>query len=194
MLSEGIIMSTKFVGYKRPNFNELKKFEYLLTHIESAAVFLNKHFINKEMIYSTNNESISLIFKRSNFMHLCGIQYSEGASEFFNLALIKQIDLSKIFIKTDGTTFQKLSVLSSINSLLTSDITLTEGAFYLNLSFDKALKTRKKVFALTLVNNDNTFIPLSLINLKFINNFPNGNKVTHIKSIHLQDSTEIIYL
>ncbi|HDX1039592.1 TPA: hypothetical protein RNX16_002136 [Pasteurella multocida] len=187
-------MSAKFYGYKRPDFNELKKFEYLLTHIESAAIFLNEHFINKEVIYSTNHESISLIFKRSNFMHLCGIQYSEGASEFFNLALIKQIDLSKIFIKKDGTTFQKLSVLSSINSLVSPDITLTEGAFYLNLSFDKALKTRKKIFALTLVNDDNKFVPQSLLNLKFMNNFPNGNKVTSIRSIHLQDSTETIYL
>ncbi|SSX47822.1 Uncharacterised protein [Pasteurella bettyae] len=47
--------------------------------------------------------------------------------------------------------FLKLSLLKSVNSLLSPEITLTEGAIYLNLHFDKALRTKKQIFALTLI-------------------------------------------
>lgn len=187
-------MAKKPTEYKKLSFNELKKFEYYLEHIRKAAFFFKEHFISKEMIYSTEKEATSVIFTKSNFMHLCGIEYETGPAEFFNLALLKQIDLAKVLIKRDGTTFQKLSVLSSIDFLLSSEITLSPGATYLYIYFDKALRTRKQVFALTLLNDDNSFVPNSLLNLKQMNNFPKGEKITGIKSVHLKDNTEIIYL
>lgn len=194
ILYEELNMTDKFAGYKKLSFNELKKFEYSLEHIRNAAIFFKEHFLSKEMIYSTEKETTSVIFKRSNFMHLCGIRYETGASEFFNLALLKQIDLNKVFIKNDGTTFQKLSVLSSIDFLINPDIVLSQGAIYLHLCFDKALRTKTKVFALTLVNDDDLFVPQSLLNLRFKHNFPKGDKIISIKSIHLEDKTEIVYL
>ncbi|HHW7475208.1 TPA: hypothetical protein ACU207_002414 [Mannheimia haemolytica] len=107
---------------------------------------------------------------------------------------MKQIDLNKVFIKNDGTTFQKLFVLSSIDFLINLDITLSSGAIYLHISFDKALRTKTKVFALTLINDEHLSIPQSLLNLRAINNFPRGDKIIGIKSVHLEDKTEIIYL
>lgn len=193
ILCEEINMTNKLTGYKKLSINDLKKFEYNLEHIRNAAIFFKDHFLSKEMIYFTEKETTSVIFKRSNFMHLCGIHYESGATEFFNLALLKQIDLSKVFIKNDGTTFQKLSVLSSIDFLINPEITLSSGAIYLNLSFDKALRTKTKVFALTLINDEHLFIPQSLLNLRAMNNFPKGNKIIGIKSVHLEDKTEIIY-
>lgn len=187
-------ITNKFTGYKKLSINDLKKFEYNLEHIRNAAIFFKDHFLSKEMIYSTEKESTSVIFQRSNFMHLCGIYYEPGASEFFNLALLKQIDLNKVYIKNDGTTFQKLSVLSSIDFLINPEITLSSGAIYLNLSFDKALRTKTRVFALTLINDNHLFIPQSLLNLRTMNDFPKGNKIIGIKSVHLEDKTEIIYL
>lgn len=186
-------MTKKFPGYKKLNVNDLKKFEYNLEYIRNAAIFFKDHFISKEMIYSTKKENTSVIFKKGNFMHLCGIHYEDGANEFFNLALLKQIDLNKVYVKIDGTTFQKLSVLSAIDFLINPDITLSSGAIYLHLSFDKALRTKTKVFALTLINDDNLFIPQSLLNLRFMNDFPKGNKIIGIKSVHLEDKTEIVY-
>lgn len=194
ILCEEYNMTNKLTGYRKLNINDLKKFEYSLEHIRNAANFFKDHFLSKEMIYSTEKGTTSVIFKRSNFMHLCGIQYEAGATEFFNLALLKQIDLNKVLIKNDGTTFQKLSVLSSIDFLINPDITLSSGAIYLHLSFDKALRTKTKVFALTLINDDHLFVPQSLLNLRFINDFPKGEKVIGIKSVHLEDKTEIIYL
>ncbi|QIW16184.1 hypothetical protein A4G20_07500 [Pasteurellaceae bacterium RH1A] len=186
-------MANKFDGYKRLDFNESKKFEYNLKAIENAASFFNIHFLNKEVIYKTRNEEVSIVFNRTNFMHLCGVKYEDGAAEFFNLALRKQINFDKVFIKKDGTTFQKLSALNSIEFLLQKDISLSEGTIYLNLSFDKALRTKKEIIALTLIDADNVFIPQSLLNLKFMKNFPRGNNVVGIQSIHLQDKSVITY-
>lgn len=162
--------------------------------IEDAAKFFNNYFVNKKVIYSTATQNISIIFKRANFMHLCGIRYSDGATEFFNAAMSGKLDLLKMNVKSDGTTFLKLSLLKSVNFLLSSEISLTEGAIYLNLHFDKALRTKKQIFALTLINNDYIFIPQSLLNLKGMNEFPHGDKVISIKAINLQDNTEVIYL
>lgn len=173
---------------------EQEKLKKYLNDIEEAAIFFEKHFVNKKVIYSTQTESISVIFKRSNFMHLCGVKYTDGANEFFNAAISHNLALNKIKIKKDGTTFLKLALLKSVNFLLSTDITLTDGALYLNVAFDKALKTPKQIFALTLINHHHSFIPQSLLSLKRINHFPNGKKIIGIKSVHLQNQTEFIYL
>ncbi|MCW9718089.1 PBECR4 domain-containing protein [Avibacterium sp. 21-599] len=153
---------------------EQEKLKRYINDIENAAIFVEKHFINKEVIYSTNTENISIIFKRSNFMHLCGIKYNDGANEFFNAATNHKLDLKKIKVKKDGITFLKLSLLKSIEYLLSSEIILTDNAIYLHIAFDKALKTKKQIFSLTLKSNNAFFVPQSLLNLKQMNNFPNG--------------------
>ncbi|AWW57153.1 hypothetical protein C4O87_01080 [Pasteurella multocida] len=85
-------------------------------------------------------------------------------------------------------------VYVSPDFLINPEITLSSGAIYLNLSFDKALRTKTRVFALTLINDNHLFIPQSLLNLRTMNDFPKGNKIIGIKSVHLEDKTEIIYL
>lgn len=171
---------------------EQERLKKYISDIGNAALFFETHFINKEVIYSTDKESVAIIFKRSNFMHLCGVKYDDGAREFFEAAINNRLDINKI--KSDGTTFLKLSLLRSISFLLSVEISLADNAIYLNMSFDKALKTKKKIFALTLIDSNNSFVPQSLLNLKSINNFPNGKIVKSIKSIHLQNQSEIIYL
>ncbi|MCQ9628664.1 MULTISPECIES: PBECR4 domain-containing protein [Pasteurellaceae] len=161
--------------------------------IEEAAKFFNDHFINKKVIYRTENQEITVIFKRTNFMHLCGIRYTDGAAKFFRAAISKKLDLSKMGVKDDGTTFLKLSLLQSVKFLLSAEISLADRAIYLHLHFDKALRTKKQIFALTLINDEHIFVPQSLLNLKSMNEFPHGDKVISIKSIHLQDNTEKVY-
>ncbi|HDL4709156.1 TPA: hypothetical protein RSW02_002662, partial [Mannheimia haemolytica] len=160
---------------------------------EDAAKFFNSYFINKKVIYRTKTQEISIIFKRSNFMHLCGIKYTDGASEFFNAAISNNLDLAKMNVKSDGTTFLKLSLLNSVSFLLTPEMCLTEGGIYLNIRFDKSLKTKKQIFALTLINQNHVFIPNSLLNLKKMNDFPNGERVVSIKSIGLLTNEEIVF-
>lgn len=171
----------------------MKKLQKYVKDIEYAAHFFLRHFIGKEMIYSTASQSISIKFEPYHFSHLCGIKYDDGAKQFFKAVISKKLDLSKT--KTNKTTELKLIVLKSIRFILSEQVQLTESAFYLRLDFDKALKTNKLIFALTLKFNDhNVLFPNSLLNLKKMKNFPKGEKVISIKSIDLLDGTEIIYL
>ncbi|HDL5530390.1 TPA: hypothetical protein PXD75_002071, partial [Mannheimia haemolytica] len=57
---------------------EKERLKKYINDIENAAFFFETHFINKEVVYSTDDENISIIFKRSNFMHLCGVKYDDG--------------------------------------------------------------------------------------------------------------------
>lgn len=171
----------------------MKKLQKYVKDIEGAAHFFQRHFIGKEMIYSTASQSISIKFEAHHFSHLCGIKYEDGAKQFFKAVMSKKLDLSKA--KINKTTELKLIVLKSINFLISEQVQLTENAFYLHLDFDKAIKTNRLVFALTLKFNDrNELFPNSLLNLKTMKNFPKGEKIISIKSIDLLDGTETVYL
>lgn len=171
--------------------DKLRKY---LKDIEDAAHFFNTHFVGKEIIYCTETQSVSIKFKDYHFLHLCGLRYEYGAKQFFKAVLSRKLNLSKVSIKEDGTTLLKLPLLKSIDLLISREIRLTDGAFYLELSFDKAIKTSKMIFALTLSLDQNSeFYPNSLLNLKTMNRFPNGESIISIKSIDLKNRTEIVY-
>lgn len=166
-----------------------------LKDIEFAAKFFNSHFIGKEMIYTSKNKSISIKFQPYHFAHLCGIKYRDGAKQFFKAILNNRLVLSKINVKEDGTTYLKLPLLKSVDFLITKDVQITDGAFYLDLQFENSVRTSKLIFALTLSLDENQELyPQSLLDLKKMNDFPNGEKVISIKSIDLSTNEEIIYL
>lgn len=170
-----------------------KNIEKYIPHIHHAAQFFNEHFVNKYVIYSTKNHEITIRFIRSNFMHLCGIKYQLGARKFFDDALENKLKKDRMLIKNDGTTYLKLSLLKDISSLITENISLTGNATYLHLKFDHALRTKRQILALTLLNEDFLFIPISLLNLTSIQNFPNGSPIIQLKSIDLSTREEKIY-
>ena len=165
-----------------------------INDIKNAATFFEQHFVGKEMHYITRNRCIALNFKRSNFMHLCGLRYEKGANQFFKDILHNKLDISKLTTKQDGTTILKLSALTSVEHLVKPKIRLTDCANYLNLSFDSALRTNKQIIALTLKNEkENTYYPNSFLNLKSIKDFPDGEEIICIKSIHLETNEVIVY-
>lgn len=171
--------------------NEVQKY---IPDIENAAKFFEEHFVNKELIYSSKEQSISIKFKRHQFMHLCGITYLDGSNEFFNAALAKKLDIKKMKMKTDGSTQLKLSILRSINFLISDQIQLTNEGIYLKLRFDKGLRTNKLLFALTLkFDGSKELYPNSLLKLKN-KDFPIGKKVISVKAISLVDNSVITYI
>lgn len=98
-------------------------------------------------------------------MHLCGISYLRGSKNFFLSAKYRKIDLDKVLIKKDGTTFQKLQVLSAFPELISGNVRLTGRGRFLVLDYDYALRTSKQLLALTLINQSAKAIPQSLLNL-----------------------------
>ncbi|WP_407574830.1 PBECR4 domain-containing protein [Streptococcus uberis] len=135
-------------------------------------------------------QKISVYFSASNFMHLCGVKYEKNSHSFFDDCLNSNIMIDKIMIKKDGTTFQKLQVLTSVSELLGEHVYLTEGCRYLYLEFDYSLRTNKQILALTLKNDFEKVVPQSLLNLKQKNSFPKGEKVIKIYSEELVGNSQ----
>lgn len=117
-------------------------------------------------------------------MHLCGIFYLRGSKNFFIDAKHKKIDLSKVLIKKDGTTFQKLQVLNSLPNLISKNVRLTTRGKFLLLDCDYALRTSKQILALTLIDQNDRFnvVPQSILNLHRMKKFDAGEPIIKIES------------
>lgn len=197
----GLMLSTSRKTVAMNNNNKLQKH---IGVIEKAAKFFLEHFVNKEVIYRTKTQTISIKFQKHNFMHLCGIKYQGGPNSFFEAAISGRLDLNKMKVKTndngkpDGTTDLKLSVLTYITDLISNKISITGRVIFSeNLSYDKSIRTRKQIFALSLITDEEEgyYVPNSFLNLKTIKeDYPAGEKVINIKSINLLDQTETVYL
>ncbi|MBG0733100.1 hypothetical protein HKK61_11145 [Lactobacillus crispatus] len=89
-------------------------------------------------------------------------------------------------MKKDGSTFQKLQIMNQFQEMLGPHLRLTGPSNFTYLKFDHSIRTNKSILALALLNNQNYMIPISLLNLKFIHPFPNGEKIIKIESRDLK--------
>lgn len=170
-------------NFKTPNQKELQQLIQRKELLHRSAIFLNQNFVGKKMHYKTVNNEIVIHFSKSNFMHLCGVKYTKGAGKFFDDCLHNQLEINSLKVKNDGTTIQKLQVLSSISELIGANVRLTEAGTFLYLKFDYSLRTNRQILALTLKSTENKTIPQSILNLKSQKKFPVGEIVTEIYSI-----------
>lgn len=136
--------------------------------------------VNKEIHYvylhKKTNLYHELIFtpKKENFLHLCGIDYYNSktgqkysAKQFYDLLKKDRIDIKGINKK--NTANQKLQVIQELKDLTTCHNLriVDEKTVYLNLVFDKAIRSRKNIFGLALERaHSGSFVPKSLLNLK----------------------------
>lgn len=186
-------MARRQADYKRPGPNDSVVLKRYLGRLAQAASFFDQYFRNKAVTYVTAEETISLYFSATNFMHLCGIDYQKGAASFFDDCLAGHLVINEMMIKKDGTTFQKLQVLASINELIGSYVNLTLSGRYLYLEFDYALRTKKQILALTLKETPAKLVPQSLLDLKRQKTFPKGIPVTAIYAKDLASGQEEVY-
>ncbi|WP_428829109.1 PBECR4 domain-containing protein [Lactobacillus amylolyticus] len=93
--------------------------------------------MNKKVTFYSKNTTITVIASASNFMHLCGLLYSRGSKNFFKDVIDRKVDLSKILVKTDGTTFQKSKVLNSFPELISNNARLTKRGKFLFLDYNQ---------------------------------------------------------
>ena len=161
--------------------------------LNRIANYFKDKFIGKKVVYCTRKQKISVYFSESNFMHLCGLNYSRGAKKFFLDCLDKKLDISSLLVKKDGTTFQKLAILTSIPDLTSPHVRLTGSGRYLYLEFDYALRTKKQILALTLKDTSKKVVPQSLLDLKKKRDFPKGEAVIKIYSVDFYNGKEWIY-
>lgn len=119
-------------------------------------------------------------------MHLCGVKYIDGSTIFYKDVLNNKIDVSKVLIKADGTTFQKLQVIANLKDLVSGHVQLVAHQHFLYLEFDYALKTNKRILALTLIDRNYVIRPQSILNLKNTNKRLKGENIIRIESEDLK--------
>lgn len=168
--------------YRVPNQKEFRSLEQSINFIYQAADYFQDFFVGRKMVYRTQKNELELYFSQTNYMHLCGLYYPEGADKFFVDCLDKKVNLKSLLIKKDGTTMQKLQVLPFIKELTSPYVCLTGSGKHLYLEFDYSLRTRKQILALTLKDTQSKIIPQSLLNLKSKEVFSKGDPVTCIYS------------
>lgn len=138
-------------------------------------------FVNKEVHYVYKKDGaykeVVLKAKKNEFMHLCGVSYLDpktkrkvSASHFYSLAKANKISPSFLIEKEDGTTRLKLEVIENLADVLTPNVRVIDGqvTFY-NFSFDTALRSRRQIFALSLIKENvesSFYVPYSLLNLQ----------------------------
>ncbi len=171
-------------NYKKLNSKEYSYINRYMDNIHKTAIFYDTTFVNKKITFYTKSTSITVIASATNFMHLCGIFYLRGSKNFFIDAKHKKIDLSKVLIKKDGTTFQKLQVLNSLPNLISKNVRLTTRGKFLLLDYDYALRTSKQILALTLIDQNDRFnvVPQSILNLHRMKKFDAGEPIIKIES------------
>ena len=179
--------------YRRINTLEYNKIVQSIPLLNKIANYFKDYFFGKKVVYCTSNQKVAVYFSESNFMHLCGLYYSRGAKNFFLDCLDNKLKVSSVLVKKDGTTFQKLAILNSITELTSPHVRLTGSGRYLYLEFDYALRTRKQILALTLIDTSKKIVPQSLLNLKKTREFPKGESVIKIYAVDFYNGKELIY-
>lgn len=106
-------------------------------------------------------------------MHLCGVEYQNpitkqmiGPSQFY--AALKANKVSAEGSLKKSFTDQKFQIINCLEDLTKCTISIIdERTVYLNLSFEKAIRSRKQIFCLSLVRaRDEVYVPNSLLNLR----------------------------
>ncbi len=179
--------------FRTINTLEYNRIVHSIPSLYKIAKYFKDNFFGKKVVYCTRNQKISVYFSESNFMHLCGLHYSRGAKNFFLDCLDKKLDVSSLLVKKDGTTFQKLAILNSVTELTSPHVRLTGSGRYLYLEFDYALRTKKQILALTLIDTSKKIVPQSLLDLKKKRDFPKGEDIIKIYAVDFYTGKEWIY-
>lgn len=162
-------------GYHVANEEELARLDGYIKVLSESASFYRKEVAKGRIIYlvkqSNEIKALPVKFGTENFAHLTGLVFDrKDANQTLNDLADKKLEQNAILVKNDGTTFQKLSALSSFSKLINSEtLELNPSAIVpqaKKLQFNKALKTSDKKLLLALKRFElKVYTPFSLINL-----------------------------
>ena len=137
--------------------------------LRHTASFLRNNITNKKILYVSDDREICLIFKESNFMHLTGIKYIDGPKVFFNACIGGRLDIDKVRVKVDNTTFLKLDVIGSIKDMLSIEsVRLTSDGKIGQVYYDAGIRSNKMIYFISLKEKEQIYIPTSLIHTYYI--------------------------
>ncbi|QWB95266.1 hypothetical protein KHQ89_04660 [Mycoplasmatota bacterium] len=181
--------------YRNMNSSELTRFKLSIKDIESVALYIKENFMNKLVTFNSKSHTIPLTFQSTNFQHLCGIKYEYGAKAFFESCIAQNINLEKVKIKADNTTFQKLSVLPLIKHLLSNKTSICPGGILNHIDYDSGLSTSNSRMLIPLKLKRDSYVMISLLNMmRHSHEINNVEKVTSIfsKDFHTRITTKLL--
>lgn len=128
-------------------------------------------------------------FRKSGFLHLCGLKYKKKPKYFYDDLNNKRIRFKDVSHKSDGTTELKLSVLPYLDMIIKPSVRTTGSGTYQHLRFDKSIRTSKDIFAVSCVyEKKRNLVSQSLLNLKHAKGRSNSLKKSHaVEKIEYKD-------
>lgn len=184
--------------------------------IREAFLFYDEQLNSHEFTYTYHNKKTNkkdefvVLFRKDNFMHLCGIEYwhinNKGekkrkipAKKFYSDLKKERINLNQLFTKEDGSTQQKLQVLPSLSLLIKKGVRVTGAGTFYHMKFDKSVRTGKNIVGLTCVSSRSKYAPQSIINLTSGSKaqskaFKDSHKVVKLEKRNLQTNEKTLLI
>lgn len=101
-----------------------------LNKIFDAAKIYKDNLVGRTFLFVFDGRGIEIIFKRVNFIHLCGVDSSHYPDEFFRRALFRTLKYNEIRYKSyqnERTANLKLDFINRLSSITSSDTFSLEG-------------------------------------------------------------------
>lgn len=158
-------------AYHKITISEINSFKKYIPNIQKAFSLTEKHFIGKVKTYvyivnSREIRSLPITFQNKHFMHLCGVKYVRGSRGFVNDLRKKKLDLQNLYLKNDGSTFQKLEVIDKIDLLDSLNTKVSIGNKMASIHYSNLLRTKSDILGIAVdTDNNGMNFPLSLLNL-----------------------------
>ena len=109
-----------------------------VNEIHKAAIEYKNEVLGKKFLYVFDNRYIEVIFKKSDFRHLTGVDTKLGAKDFFNYAVNGKLKASHIFFSSvhpyelhekKVRHIQDISKLAKKESIILEDISTDKESF-----------------------------------------------------------------
>ncbi|MDR2833396.1 MAG: hypothetical protein LBV67_06755, partial [Streptococcaceae bacterium] len=155
-------------GYKTLSSTEdILIFNKLSNALYVSVDYIDNKLLGKQIFIFTKSKEITMKISIKNIPHLYGLYYGYGSRRFWSDLKKRRLDLKKLFIKKDGTTFQKISAMQSIQHLFENESRLIGSGIYERMSFDSAIRTNKLILLIGLVYSENgNFVPNTVLDIK----------------------------
>lgn len=170
--------------------------------IKEAFLIYERDFNDYEFTYTYRHRKsnkllkLRISFTAKNFMHLCGVTYKTRATQFYRALKNNRISLKDVYPKNDGSTNQKLGVISLMHLLTSPGVRICDKGSFYNLQFNKAIRSGKLIIALTCVETPNNYQPQSLLALNTSNQkrqsraFSHSHEVIKISKVKINSENE----
>lgn len=166
----------KVNGYHVATEDELIELNKYTGDLIKTAKYYRKNLVKGRVIYLIKNKdqimALPVRFGKENFAHLTGISFDrKKASQMLDELADGKLVQNAIFIKNDGTTFEKLARISEITKITDSNVMeLGQVSAFVQqakkLNFNKAIKPSDKALLALKKIEPKIYRPYSLINLK----------------------------